>query len=178
MKAIQKADLYRYDKEQSCLKGYWKNYGFRYTYFLRLASESHGILYIMYKLILKHMTIKYGYEISDKMEIGKGLAIMHIGGIAINHHAKIGCNCTIYQGVTIGGDVGNKSGAPIIGDKVWIGPNAVLAGKIVIGSNVLIAGNAYVNFDVPDNSMVLGNPGVIKSWNRIDQYIEHILPEA
>jgi serine O-acetyltransferase len=177
MKEIHKADLYRYDKEQSFLKGYWKNYGFRYTYFLRLASGSGGLLYIFYKLILKHMTIKYGYEISDKTEIGEGLAIMHLGGIAINHHAKIGSNCTIYQGVTIGGDVGKKSGAPVIGDKVWIGPNAVLAGKIIVGSNVLIAGNSYVNFDVPDNSIVLGNPGVIKRWDRIDEYIGCILEQ-
>ncbi|NTW72274.1 MAG: serine acetyltransferase [Eubacteriaceae bacterium] len=177
MKEIHKADLYRYDKEQSFLKGYWKNCGFRYTYFLRLASESRGIKYILYKLILKRMTIKYGYEISDKTEIGKGLAIMHLGGVAINHLAKIGSNCTIYQGVTIGGDVGKKRGAPVIGNKVWMGPNAVLVGKITIGNNVLIAGNAYVNFDVPDNSIVLGNPGVIKSWDRIDEYIEHTLEE-
>lgn len=178
MKEIHKADLYRYDKEQKFLRGYWKNYGFRYTYFLRLASESRGIAYILYKLILKHMTIKYGYEISEKTEIGKGLAIMHLGGISINHRAKIGKNCTIYQGVTIGGDVGKKSGAPVIGDKVWIGPNAVLVGKITIGNNVLIAGNAYVNFDVSDNSIVLGNPGVIKSWDRIDEYIEHTMEES
>jgi serine O-acetyltransferase len=30
-----------------------------------------------------------------------------------------------------------------------------------IGNNVLIAPNAYVNFDVPENSMVMGNPGKI-----------------
>lgn len=102
---------------------------------------------------------------------------MHLGGIAINHMSEIGENCTIYKGVTIGGDVGKKKGAPKIGNKVWIGSNAAVVGNITIGNNVLIAANSYVNFSVPDNSVVFGNPGVIKNWNRIDEYIEHILED-
>ena len=39
--------------------------------------------------------------------------------------------------------------------------NAVVVGKIKIGNNVLIAPNAYVNFDIPDNSVVVGNPATI-----------------
>lgn len=31
-----------------------------------------------------------------------------------------------------------------------------------IGNDVLIAPGAFVNFDVPDNSIVIGNPGMIK----------------
>lgn len=177
MKDIHKADLYRYDKECHFLRGYWKNYGFRYTYFLRIASQSNGIKFILMKLIMKHLTIKYGYEISEKTKIGKGFAIMHLGGIAINHQAEIGENCTIYQGVTIGGDVGRKRGAPKIGNKVWIGPNAVLVGDISIGNNVLIAANTYVNFNIPDNSLVIGNPGIVKNWDRINEYIECVLEE-
>lgn len=54
-----------------------------------------------------------------------------------------------------------KNGCPVICDEVWIGANSVIVGKIKIGKNVLIAPNAYVNFDVPENSIVIGNPGVI-----------------
>ena len=54
-----------------------------------------------------------------------------------------------------------KNGCPVISDEVWIGANSVIVGKIKIGKNVLIAPNAYVNFDVPENSIVIGNPGVI-----------------
>ena len=174
MNSIQKSDLYRYDGENNFIRGYWKNYGFRYTYFLRIATNSKGIIYIIVKLILKKMTVKYGYEISEKTKIGKGLALMHLGGIAINHLSEIGDNCTIYQGVTIGGAVGKRKGAPKIGNKVWIGPNAVVTGNITIGDNVLIAGNSFVNFDVPNNSIVLGNPGKIKEWNKIDEYISFV----
>ena len=58
---------------------------------------------------------------------------------------------------------GKNEGAPVIGDEVWIGPNAVLVGKISIGNNVLIAPNAYVTFDVPDHSVVIGNPATIST---------------
>ena len=50
----------------------------------------------------------------------------------------------------------------MIGNEVWIGTNAVVVGKIRIGNNVLIAPNAFVNIDVPDNSIVIGNPAIIK----------------
>ena len=39
--------------------------------------------------------------------------------------------------------------------------NSVIAGGIHIGNNVLIAPGAFCNFDVPDNSIVIGNPGKI-----------------
>ena len=37
----------------------------------------------------------------------------------------------------------------------------MVCGKVVIGDDVLIAANAFVNFDVPSNSVVIGNPGII-----------------
>lgn len=63
-------------------------------------------------------------------------------------------------------------GVPTIGNDVWIGPNAVIVGKINIGDNVLIAANSYVNFDVPSNSIVIGNPGrIIPSAKATEGYI-------
>ncbi|MGV3600064.1 MAG: hypothetical protein ACO1N1_02610 [Dyadobacter fermentans] len=57
---------------------------------------------------------------------------------------------------------GKDKGVPVIGDQVWIGSNSIIVGKITIGSNVLIAPNSFVNKSVPDNSIVLGNPAIIK----------------
>ncbi|MGQ7199562.1 hypothetical protein ACUOA9_41025, partial [Escherichia sp. HC-TM1] len=63
-------------------------------------------------------------------------------------------------------------------DKVWIGPSAIIVGKIKIGSNVLIAPGAYVNFDVPNNSIVVGNPGkIIYSENATEGYIQNTFEE-
>ena len=62
----------------------------------------------------------------------------------------------------------------MIGNKVWIGTNSVIVGKITIGDNVLIAPNSFVNFDVPSNSIVIGNPGkIIPSTNATDKYINN-----
>ena len=56
--------------------------------------------------------------------------------------------------------------------KSGFGANAVIVGKINIGNNVLIAPNSYVNFDVPDNSIVIGNPGkIIHKDNATEGYI-------
>ena len=46
-----------------------------------------------------------------------------------------------------------------------MGANSIVVGGVRIGNNVLIAPGAFVNFDVPDNSVVIGNPGVIKPQN-------------
>lgn len=46
-------------------------------------------------------------------------------------------------------------------NKVWIGPNSTIVGSINIGDDVLIGGGSFINFDVPDYSIVVGNPGKI-----------------
>ena len=66
------------------------------------------------------------------------------------------------MGCTIGRENrGKRKGAPQIGNCVSVGINSTIVGNIKIGNNVLIAPNSFVNFDVPDNSVVIGNPGVI-----------------
>ena len=83
----------------------------------------------------------------------------------------------IATGVTIGQENrGKRKGCPTIGDRVWIGTNAVLVGNINIGSDVLIAPLSYVNFDVPDHSIVLGNPArIISRENATASYIEKLV---
>jgi serine O-acetyltransferase len=84
-------------------------------------------------------------------------------------------NCNIAHGATIGVTRrGKKVGAPNIGNEVWLGANSIIVGGINIGNNVLIAPGAYINFDVPDNSIVLGNPGIIKpSLKATEGYINN-----
>ena len=91
----------------------------------------------------------------------------------INPKAVLGKNINIATGVTIGQENrGKRAVAPTIGDNVWIGTNAVIVGKITIGCDVLIAPNSYVNFDVPDHSIVIGNPArIITRENATEGYI-------
>lgn len=65
--------------------------------------------------------------------------------------------------------IGNKKDGrndltPVIGDNVNVGANVVIIGNITIGNNVIIGAGSVVVHDVPDNSVVAGNPArVIKS---------------
>ena len=134
---------------------------FQYCY--RKAQEG-GTTGFLYKALFVHLRKKHGIDMSVNNIIGGGLYFGHAYGITINQHAIIGSNVNIHKGVTIGRENrGARKGAPTIGNDVWIGINAVIVGAVTIGNDVLIAPNAYVNFDVPDHSIVVGNPAKIIS---------------
>ncbi len=180
MLASIKADLFRYQpvaySPKVLLKGF-RSQGFRYMFFRRLSDQhgSRSITGIVAKFFLRRYTYKYGFQIGGK--IGEGFYIGHFGTVIVSINSAIGRNCNIAPGVTIGASRrGEKKGAPQLGDFVWIGTNAVLVGGIHIGSDVLIAPGAYVNFDVPDHSIVLGNPGkIIPRENATQGYINNVL---
>ena len=93
--------------------------------------------------------------------IGGGLYIAHIGGIHINPQAIIGSNCDIAHRVTIGASAMGRQGAPVVGDRVYIGTGATLAGKIKIGDGAKIAANTLVMSNIPAGATVMGVPGRI-----------------
>lgn len=93
---------------------------------------------------------------------GGGVRLIHPFAITVNANAHIGKNATIYKGVTIGVvNKGKRKGNPVIGDNVIIYSNASIVGNIHIGDNVQICPGAFVDFDVPCDSIVVGNPGII-----------------
>lgn len=152
------------------------NPAFKYIYIHRKCNfyrNKNKIKYIFYRIRLYRLNLKYGFEISNKADIGNGFKIDHRGSIVINPNAKLGKNVNVTSGVLIGQqNRGVKSGSPIIGNNVWIGANSSIVGKVNIGDNVMIAPGTFINFDVPSNSIVLGNPGIIKrSVNATTGYI-------
>jgi serine O-acetyltransferase len=187
------ADLYRYRGETSrhaWSSAYLREPGFRFTYYLRkvayLSSRRKSLSvfsYIYNRALLNRYRFKYGFEISPTTSIGPGLYIGHFGGVVISPFAVLGANINIAQGVTIGAaSRGARKGAPTLEDRVWVGANAILVGKITIGHDALIAPGAYVNFDVPPMSVILGNPGKVVSMSGSVGYVNNILngqtPEA
>lgn len=180
MNQIVKVDLYRY-AGLTGIKGFlrgWIYPGFRYTYFLRKTqlSKRNTLLWLFYRLLLRRYSLKYGYQIPNRTKIGKGLHIAHSGTIVINPKAVIGEFCNLNPNIVIGQtNRGKSEGVPTIGDYVWIGANAVIVGNNSIGNNVLIAPLTYVNFDLPDNSLVLVNPGrIIPREDAVEGYINYI----
>lgn len=150
------------------------NPAFRFLVWMRLSSNFskwHPLGFIS-RLFFKWMQVRYGFQIPHITKISGGLFMGHFGGIVISNEAVIGKNCNIAQGVTIGRiNKGGRKGAPKIGNKVWIGANSVVVGNINIGDNVLIAPLSFVNMDVPENCMVMGNPATIIEGKTSEDYI-------
>lgn len=179
-RSIIQKDFYRESGQWLSRFQIWKkciNPNLHFIYILRKAQQhrNNPVSRIFWRFILRHYQIKYGFQIYPETQIGEGFYLGHWGSLVINPKAKIGINCNIAQGVTIGQqNRGKNAGFPIIGNEVWIGTNAVIVGGITIGNNVLIAPNSYVNFDVPSHSVVMGNPGTIyPNQNATDGYINH-----
>lgn len=103
-----------------------------------------------------------GIEIHPGATIGKGLFIDHGMGVVIGETAEIGDNCTIYQGVTLGGtgkDVGKRH--PTLGNNVMVGAGAKVLGPIKINDDSKVAANAVVLKEVPHNSTAVGIPAKV-----------------
>lgn len=156
------------------LKGF-RSKGFKYLFFLRtIGLTTNPVVKIVSKIILRFLTYRYGFQIPVQTKIGPGLFIGHFGTLVISANAIIGSNCNIAHNVTVGAARGKREGAPQIGNEVWIGTGSVIVGKITVGDNVLIAPNSFVNFDVPNNSVVIGNPGkIISKNNPTENYINN-----
>lgn len=135
------------------------------------------LMYFIWRTVYRRLTRITQIQVSLFTNIGEEFYIGHCGRIIINPKAVIGKNVNISTGCTIGQENrGKRMGAPVISDNVWIGTNAVIVGAVHIGTDVLIAPNSYVNCDVPEHSIVLGNPCVIKHrLNATESYVNDIV---
>ena len=129
-----------------------------YTVLLRkveyLQNTKRGLLGELWckfmQLRFKLLGAKLGFSIAPNT-LGPGLYLVHWGSIVISSKACIGPNARIHSCTNI-------SGAPVIGENLYLGPGAVVVGDITIGNNVTVGANAVVATSFPDNVTVLGNP--------------------
>ena len=128
---------------------------------------------LFWELLLQRQKRKTGIQIPSSTRIGEGLRILHFGTIVVNPATVIGDNVTIAQGVLIGCSEGKNSGSPNIGNNVQLGANSLILGGVHVGNDVVVAPGAFINFDVPDNSIVIGNPGKIirRETSPVKKYI-------
>ncbi len=125
-------------------------------------------LYFLADWISKRTRRKTGIEIHPAAQIGHGVFIDHGMGVVIGETAIVGDNCTIYQGVTLGGtgkDKGKRH--PTIGNNVTIGSGAKVLGPFSVGDNSKIAANAVVLNEIPPNSTCVGVPAHIVKRDNI-----------
>ncbi len=145
-------------------------------------STEEAIIAIGDNLIRKRIALQYPYQypvlihpkacVSKRATLGKGTVV--IGGATINIGAKIGQHVIVNTNASVGHDC-------LLGDFVHIAPNAALAGNVCIGEGTniglgaaikqgvhigswcLIGAGAVVIENIPDNSVVVGNPGRVIS---------------
>lgn len=99
-----------------------------------------------------------GADIPINSNIGGGLLLPHPNGIVIHPAAHIGCNCLIFQQVTIGA---TAKGVPEIAGHVDIGAGAKIVGPVRIGEHARIGANALVRTDVPAYGVFVGGSGFL-----------------
>jgi serine O-acetyltransferase len=98
-------------------------------------------------------------EIHPGAQLGHGILIDHGCGVVIGETAVVGDNCTIYQGVTLGG-VGLNKGKrhPTLGSNVTVGAGAKILGSFDVGDNCTIAANAVLLKQLESNVTAVGIP--------------------
>jgi serine O-acetyltransferase len=134
--------------------GRWR-YGVRPTVLRKFMS-------LIYRILHKFIQIITGVELPCEVEVGRNFIIDHFGAIVISGFARFGDNCRIRTGVVVGLRRVDEPVAPVIGNNVDIGTGAKILGPIRIGNNVVIGANAVVITDVPNDSIAVGVPAVIK----------------
>jgi serine O-acetyltransferase len=101
-----------------------------------------------------------GIEIHPGARIGRRLFIDHGMGVVIGETAEIGDDCTLYQGVTLGGTslTRGQKRHPSLGNGVIVGSGAQVLGPFRVGDGARIGAAAVVLREVPDGATMVGNP--------------------
>ncbi|MGX7245840.1 serine O-acetyltransferase [Enterococcus quebecensis] len=146
-----------------------------------LSVRNFNFLSHLIVLILRYLFAFEAY-VNKHTKIGGNVQFKHNGlGCVIHPRINIGDNCWIYQNVTIGANtryrngVLDNTGAPTIGSNTVIYSGAVIVGPITVGENCVIGANTVVSKNIPSNSIVYGNPAIVKE---IKEGIDYITPKS
>ena len=101
-----------------------------------------------------------GIEIHPGATIGRRVFIDHGMGVVIGETAEVGDDCTIYQGVTLGGTALVKGAKrhPTLGRGVIVGANSQVLGGFTVGDGARVGSGAVVVKPVPPDATAVGNP--------------------
>ena len=123
---------------------------------------THGLKWIG-RFISYLARIITGIEIHPGATIGRRVFIDHGFGVVIGETAEVGDDCTIYQGVTLGG-TSLHSGAkrhPTLARGVIVGAGAKVLGAFTVGEYAKVGSNAVLLKPVPPGATAVGNPAHI-----------------
>lgn len=131
--------------------------------YYRISHFFYNIkLFFIARMISQFARFLTGIEIHPGATIGKALFIDHGSGVVIGETAELGDNCTLYQGVTLGGtgkDIGKRH--PTLGNNVLVGAGAKVLGPFKVGDNSKVAANAVVLKEIPPDCTAVGIPAKV-----------------
>lgn len=149
-------------------QGLWASFVYRWAHWCVVSNRSRPVAWMLrfgYVGAGKLIEVLTGIRLSPGCRIGGGLYMAHFGPIRVNHRVRIGENCNLSQGVTIGEvQSGDRKGVPTIGNRVYLGTNAILIGNIEVGDDVAIGAGSVVIESVSSCAVVVGNPGRVVSF--------------
>jgi serine O-acetyltransferase len=150
-------------------QGFWASCVYRLS---RALLERTRRARPLVALAQKLMEIVTGISLPAECEIGDGLYIGHYGCIILARECRIGHNCSLAQNVTIGvAGTGEQRGAPVIGNRVFIGAHSAIVGPITVGDDAVICAGSVVMRPVPARAVVMGNPGRVVSYEGSFEYV-------
>ncbi len=152
---------------------------YRFGHWLYADANSRSLLIkflkVLHFICFRLVEMFLGISLEPKAQIGAGLYIGHFGTIIVGSGVRMGKNCNLSQGVTLGVDGrGENRGSPQVGDRVFIAPGAKVFGKITIGDDAAIGANAVINRPLPDRAVAIGNPAKIVSYNGSFDFISYM----
>ncbi len=157
-------------------QGFWASFVYRLSRLVYVGLKIpviRPIFRFVTKVAQKGIQVLTGISLPAGSQIGRGLYIGHFGHIIIHSEAKMGYNCNISQGVTIGITArGKRQGVPRFGNRVFVGPNAIILGNIAVGDDAAIGAGAVVTQSVPPLAVVAGNPARVISYQGSFEYVQ------
>lgn len=162
---------------RSCIEIMLLYPGFKAVRYYRKAHWCYNHkMFFAARAISQRCVRKTNIEIHPGAQIGRRFFIDHGTGVVIGETTVIGDDCTVYQGVTLGG-TGKEHGKrhPTLGNNVLVGSGAKVLGPMKIGDNSNVAAGAVVLSEIPPNSTAVGVPARVIKQNgkRIDR-LDHI----
>lgn len=154
-----------------------------------LAIQSYRIAHYLWKQGRESLAFHFQSRASELFDvdihpaarIGSGVMLDHASGIVIGETSTVGDDCSIMQGVTLGGtgkEVVNRH--PKIGNGVLISVGAKVLGNITVGDEAKIAAGSVVLRDVAARTTVAGIPAKVvgKTSGEAARNMDHAIPKV
>ena len=132
----------------------------------RSRSRRGRGLWMAYRIAHAVITAAYGIELPASARIGRRLSLPHPQGVVLIGGSTVGDDCMLRHNVTLGVGSAERGDVPTLGDRVEIGPGAIVMGGVTIGDDVRIGPSAVVITDVPAGWRALAPAALVRPSSR------------